>query len=313
MHWADEGWWNRQIDAAIIDPDPVKVNARITLLHRELSLALTRVIGADAGPTYHAWAVWASLKAGRIVRKEEAGWMLSAMPIAGFAAGSAAALAALIASKTSALGYLAGALGAGLLGAIPSRVATNRALSGASDAILAGNVAVIDEVGRNSARFACAFARQLDRTPEALERFLEPLSPEPPSEGGQGLLCDAYRHYFTAADETDPGRRDQAMLLGNLSIVLHEHLRLQEFFDAAIPRPIRRAVTTHLLHFRVGNERLSVGRDVAPAAGADIYPASLVTIQLPALRAFLAEWDRTPSIPIGSGARDWCQIGDRMN
>lgn len=43
--WHDEQWWEALIDGATADPDPVSANARITLVHKELSLALTRVIG----------------------------------------------------------------------------------------------------------------------------------------------------------------------------------------------------------------------------------------------------------------------------
>ncbi|MEI6254750.1 MAG: hypothetical protein WCP30_18290 [Mycobacteriaceae bacterium] len=64
-YWGDAKWWGALIDGAIAEPDPASANARITLVHKELSLALTQVIGADAGPTYHAWAVWASLRAPR--------------------------------------------------------------------------------------------------------------------------------------------------------------------------------------------------------------------------------------------------------
>lgn len=306
--WADASWWNAQIDQAITDPDPANVNARITLLHRELSLALTRVIGEEAGPSYHAWAVWASVKAGRVIRTEEAGWVKTAVPVAGLTAG-----AVLGATRVRVGARVAGMAGGALLGALAARAATRRAMARASAAILAGNVAVIDDIGRHSARFACTFADVEKRTPEVLHRFLAPLSSAPSAYGGQSLLRDAYRHYFMAAVERDPRRRDQAMLLANLSILLHEHWRLQQFFDASIPRPGRRLVTAHGLAFQLGSERLSVGRDLTAPAGAADFPATLTEIVLPELRSFLDHWDRTAGTPTGSAASDWCRIGDRIN
>lgn len=293
VNWTDQGWWTDQIDSAIADPDPAAVNARITLLHRELALALQRV---TAGPTYHAWAVWASVKAGRVIRREEGRTVVAGAALAGFAAGC-----------------LTGAVGVGLLGAAIAWAAARRAQSRASSAILAGNVAVIDDVGRHSARFACMFARPEDRTEDTLADFLAPLSPVPSAEGGQSLLRDAYRLYFRAAGERDPFLRDQAMLLGNLSILLHEHWRLQRFFTAAIPRGARRIVTAHLLRYQVAGERLSVGRDVTPPAGLEDYPWTLTHVVLPELQTFLDQWSRQADSPRGSAAQDWSRIGDRMN
>ena len=311
-HWADESWWQARIDDAIADSDPAIVNARITLLHRELALALAQILGTDVAPTYHAWAVWASLKAGRTIREEEGRWTRWAAPLAGFTLCSAAALTALGVRGARTTIRTGSALGAGVLAAIVGRSVTGRALSRASKAILAGNVTVIDDVGRHSARFACAFAREEDRTPEALAVFLNTLSPEPSSHGGQSLLRDAYHQWFRAARESDPDRRDEAMLLGNLSALIHEHWRLQTFFVASIPRPLSHLVTARALAFQMGEQLIDVGRDVPPN-GVDIYPDTLATIESPELRDLLTEWDRTPNTPGGSGARDWREIGDRIN
>lgn len=305
-HWGDQQWWTALIDGAIADPVPRNANARITLVHRELSLALTRIIGPDAGPTYHAWAVWASLRAGRTIRQEDARWTLAAAPAAGFAAGAAAGLAAPRARA-------AGALGAGLLGALAGRAAAARALSRASAAILAGNKTVIDDLGRQSARFVCAFDRPEDRTPERLAEFLAELSTEPSDRGGQSLLRDGYRQYFIAAGEADPDRRDEAMLLGSMSVLLHEHWRLQPLIVDSIPRLLRRTVTARALTFQVGREVHSVGRDVAVPAGGRPFPETLASIESSDLQAFLAQWDRTPDTTAGSAATDWIDIGDRIN
>ncbi len=306
--WGDLQWWNALIDGAIGDPDPAAANARITLVHRELSLALTGIIGAEAGPTYHGWAVWASRRAGRTIREEDARWTLAAAPAAG-AAVAAAAARCLLPRRARRAGVPA----AGLLGALAGRQAAARAMSRAGASILAGNKTVIDDLGRQSARFVCAFIRPEDRTPEGLAAFLAELSTAPSSQGGQDLLRDAYHQYFNAAAETDPDRRDEAMLLGSMSALLHEHWRLQPLIVDSMPSLLRRPVTARALTFQVGEEVHSVGRDVAAPAGRPVFPETLASIESPELQAFLARWDRTPDTTAGSAAKDWNDIGDRIN
>jgi hypothetical protein len=128
VHWTDQGWWTDQIDSAIADPEPAAANSRITLLHRELALALRRVTGADAGPTYHAWAVWASVKAGRVIRGEEGSSIVAGAPLAGFATGCLAASASLGGHG------IAGAVGVGVLAAVATQAGARRARSRASSA-----------------------------------------------------------------------------------------------------------------------------------------------------------------------------------
>lgn len=56
-----------------------------------------------------------------------------------------------------------------------------------------------------------------------------------------------------------------------------------------------------------------LGRDVPRLADGAMFPAELQTLELPALRALLARLDRTPDTARGSAARDWHELGDRMN
>lgn len=311
--WADEQWWQQLIDGAIADPDPASANARITLIHKELSLAMTQVIGVEAGPTYHAWAVWASLRAGRTIRKEDARWTLMVAPIVGFAATATAGFGVPGVQQGFSKRRRTLVFGTGLVGAFIGWRTANRTLSRTSAAILAGNKTVIDDLGRQSARFVCAFAREEDRTPEGLEAFLSQLSTQPSSQGGQSLLRDAYRQFFNAAGERDSDRRDEAMLLGSMSALVHEHWRLQPRIADSIPWPLGRLVTARALTFQVGEEVHNVGRDVAQPLGRPLFPKTLATIESPDLRAFLATWDRTPHDTRGSAATDWNDIGDRIN
>jgi hypothetical protein len=171
-----------------------------------------------------------------------------------------------------------------------------RSLDVASQRILGGNVTVLDDIGRETARFVCAY-------PD-IDGFLAGLPAE--REG----LSEAYRQYVAAAGESDPDRRDEHMLLANLLAILHEHRRLEPFIDDSIPRPLRRLVTRRLLDFSLGPESLDVSRDVPAGSG---FPATLRTVESDDLEQFLREWDRAPETVDGSAAADWTKIRDRMN
>lgn len=272
-HWGEDAWWAEQIDDVIATADPVLCNLRITVAHEELSLALRRVLGDGVGANFHSWAVWGSKKAGTTIRQED----------------------------------------------LPSlrRIAPLRALSGrwrdaATAQILAGNRTVLDDIGRQSARFVSTFHEPGSRTEDGLASFVaETPAGGAPRTDGPGL-AGAYRHWFAAAHAEDPDARDENMLLGNLQAILHEHRRLEPYIDASIPRPLRRVITETLLRFSVGGEVLNVGQDV-PASELKSYSLTLRTIENPELEAFLQRWDRTPGTVAGSAASDWTRIEDRMN
>jgi len=189
------------------------------------------------------------------------------------------------------------------------------ALARAARQIFAGNVTVLDDIGRETARFVCAFSNPSERTETNLERWLQPLRRGPAEIGGQDLLREAYRHYFLAAASPPSDRRDELMLTANLLAILHEHHRLDPYIDAAMPRVVRSVVTRHLLTFSIGTDAMRVSRDVT-RRGRSQFPATLQTIELPELDALLhgrGGLDRTPNSVRGSAARDWSELGDRMN
>jgi hypothetical protein len=310
--WEDEGWWRARIDTAVSGGDTVISNLRITLAHQDLSLALRHITGAASGANFHTWAVWGSKKAGRTIREEElpmlkrAGWALGSM--AGASVGVSRSDAS-VAGRAAASIAVGSAAGAALQ--LAARVATARARR----EIFRGNVTVLTDIGRETARFVSAFLRPENRTAQHLEKFLAGLRPGHVTSGGQDLLAGAYRHYYLAADGEDPDRRDECMLYANLLAILHEHHRLDPYIEAAVPRPLRRTVTRHLLGFTVGTEPLRVSRDV-PRVGSRRFPETLNRIETPELADFLfgpAGWDRTPDTLTGSAAHDWTKLEDRMN
>lgn len=290
--------------------EPAHCNECVTLAHQELSLALHSVTGAASGANFHTWAVWGSKKAGTTIRRQDVPWL-------GPAAGGVAAISGALASSAvrwppngrrwrAAGGALAGGYAGGRYSSALKRRAAER--------ILAGNITVLDDIGRQTGRFVSTFLAAGSLTEPNLEQFLTQLLPGSASEGGQDLLSAAYRSYFAAARESDPDQRDEHMLLANLNAILHEHWRLDPYIDASLPKPVRRFVTRDLLDVSLGAEHLRIGADL-PAPAAD-YPSTLASIQNPTLHAFLygpTGWDRTPDTLAGSGAQDWTEIGDRMN
>lgn len=308
--WGDRDWWEAQIHAAVFGGDAVIRNLKITLAHEELSLALHHITGGASGANFHTWAVWGSKKAGQTIRQEElpvlksAGWALAT------ALGASVASSRRPARRRVLSSVAAGSAAAAAL-QLTARVVTDRARR----EIFGGNVTVLTDIGRQTGRFVSAFLRPQDRTAERLEEFLAELRPGHVTDGGQDLLAGAYRHYYLAAGERDPDRRDECMLYANLLAILHEHHRLDPYIDAAVPRPLRRIVTRHLLGFTVGTERLRVSHDV-PHVRSRRFPDTLKTIDTPELADFLfgpQGWDRMPDTLTGSATHDWTELEDRMH
>lgn len=313
QHWGEEAWWRAQIDAALAGEDPVIGNLRITLVHQELSLALNQLTGTNTGANFHTWAVWGSKTAGRTIRRED----LPTVARAGATLGPAVAASAVIPvirhhrGRRAGLGIAGAGLVSGLVG-----FAVNRLVDRAAHQIFAGNATVLDDIGRQTARFLSALSRgsaQADRNP--LEDFLAGLKPGPAVSGGQDLLGHAYRHYDEARRETDRDRQEELMLCANLLAILHEHERLDPYIDASVPPPLRRFVTKRMLSFSVGAEAMKVSADVPTRVGS-AFPAALAAIDSPELKRLLSGpqgWDRTPDTAVGSSARDWSSLADRMN
>jgi hypothetical protein len=191
----------------------------------------------------------------------------------------------------------------------------HRGLDTAAEQILGGNVTVLDDIGRATARFLDAFPAGDPPPREAVEEFVAALRPGAPSTDGQDLLRLAFTDYALAWREREERPRVQYMLLANLNAILHEHERLEPYIDAAVPSALRRLITSRLLDFRVGSEDLSVHADV-PRVDGRRYAHGLTQIDNPELFLFLngpAGWDRTRDTLTGSGAGDWTQLRDRMN
>jgi hypothetical protein len=309
-HVSDEAHWTALIDEAVDDRHPVLSNLRITLAHQQLSLALQQLIGVGSGANFHTWAVWGSKTAGRTIRREDLPVPSRAVMPAGTVAGAGAgALARARSGGAGVGGHLVAVAGGACAGAVAGR-GIGRLEDRAADSIFGGNATVLDDIGRQSARFLAAAGDDA-----AFAAFLAQLRPGQPETGGQDLLRGAYTHYREAARATDADHRDEMMLYGNLLAILHEHHRLEPYIQGSLPTPLRRLVTARLLGFSIGHESMRVSANVAPDHGV-VFPKTLATIEDRDLRTLLdgpGGLDRTPDSLEGSAAEDWTSLSDRMN
>jgi hypothetical protein len=307
-HWFDRVWWEHQIDRAIATPDPALANLRITVAHYQLSLALRATLDPGGGANFHTWATWGSKKAGTTIRQEDAPHLPTLARWAGCGLGLLGG--AVLGSR----GRDAALLTA-LLGGWGAEALTRQRLDYASRLILRGNIVVIDEIGRQTARFVSAFHGHPAPDAERLAGFLDALRPGPTAAGGQDLLRHAFTYYYRSRYTCDPAAAREHLLLGNLYAILHEHIRLQPYIAGAMPRPARRLITRRLLHFVVGRRTMSAAQDVTLWAGAaGVGP--LPPVANAELRRFLAGpggWDRSVDGVRGSRAANWADIRDRMN
>ena len=128
---------------------------------------------------------------------------------------------------------------------LPARPALHRARAAVSE----GNRMVLDEIGRETARFVEAGGAH--RT----------------GIDGLATAFDAYRAAMRGPGRTVAARR-RAACTANFAAVWHEHVRLQPCIARAMPRGLRHLITRTLLDYRVGAHHLHVARDVGPGTAA---------------------------------------------
>lgn len=311
-HWFDNAWWEDQIGRAISSPDPVLANLRITVTHYRLSLALREIVSPEAGANFHTWATWGSKQAGATIRQEDVPHVRALALLTGGGLGLLGT--AEVRHRLGGTRLLASTTGT-LLGSWGIHALTQQLLDHASRMILGGNITVIDDIGRQTARFVSTFHGHPEPDAQRLEVFLGALRPGPSAAGGQTLLKNAFTHYYQARHAQDLNEKHEQMLLANLYTILHEHIRLQPYIAGAMPLLARRLTTQRLLNFYIGLRKMSVGKDVVPLDDVDC-PCTLRHLENAELLGFLGGpggWDRTPDSLLGSHAANWADIHDRMN
>ena len=222
-----------EVDRIAALGDPVIRNLQITQQYHELSLALSKRLGANAN--WCTFATWASKQAGQTIRGEDLGraleQFLNATPDTRDAAGRIAALSRggnAPPDQKDVTHFIRAALD-------PSAITAR-----AGDAVGRGNRKVFAEIGREFARFLVTCGN--DQTFDAgnIDLFCAELRPGGPPDG-QDYLKQAFRCYYQAMFEPDAKARAELILLANLDIGFHEQTRLQpeirEALEASLPEP----------------------------------------------------------------------------
>lgn len=294
----------RRLAAIVGRRDALEANRLITQAHHELGLLLDDVLGPDAGPNFHTWAVWGSREAGKTIGRKDIGgltaWSGGLGAVIGFTLGLVAGLSPFLVA---------------ILTAIPTAGITKLFLDRASRHISHGNRIVLEEIGGATIEFLAA----LDAGDDDAEQLTARLEPGPTDRGGQDLLRRAFGAYAQARHETDRNRRHQLVFAANCFAVKHEHIRLQHDIASSMPWPLRRIITRRLLDFWVGGEHLHVAVDLEPAdvpgQPRTAHPITLAELVVPqAIEAIdeLRRPERDDSLAT-SGAPDWSVFAHRMD
>ncbi len=313
----DEQYWEREIAAAIETADASLSNRRITLVHYRLSQVLQAVTGDDAGANFHTWAVWGSRKAGVTIRQEDLG---QAMHNATVVAGIVGLLVGLIVSWVSIAFWLTAlswfivplsALVGMCCGALAGRWIATYSRREAARLILEGNRIVLEDIGKQTARFVALFHDKNAEDARSLDRFLAELRPGETASGGHALLRQAFTQYYNARYATDLKPKHEAAYFANCLAVLHEHIRLEPYIKKSMPYIIRKCATKRLMQFDVGTVSLTVSEEV-PALDGVPFPDSLRELSSRELATFLNGANGWGGDLLRSPARDWTNIRERM-
>ena len=216
------------VDRIARHADPLVRNLQITQCYHELSSAFAALTGTAAN--WCTFATWASKQAGQTIRKEDLARTFERLfgqspraPEAGNA----------VVASVSQMSARRGP--EGIWEATWETLRPTAAFDRASDAVARGNRKVFEEIGHEFARFlGLGAAGAVDD--QAVARFCHGLLPGDPPDG-QRYLRQAFTSYHNAFLEDDPKSKAEWMLLGNLSIGLHEQTRLQPEITEALDAP----------------------------------------------------------------------------
>lgn len=313
----NKAFWEREITEAISTPDPTLSNHRITLVHFKLSRVLQSVTGPDAGANFHTWAVWGSRKAGVTIRQEDLG---EAIRNATTVSGIVGLIVGLGISAISILFWLTNlpwvvvfpaALLGMICGGLTGRWIAIYSRREASRLILTGNQIVLEDIGKQTARFVELFHDKTEPNDQLLQAFLADLKPGETKDGGQDLLREAFAHYYNARYTSDLKQKHESTYFANCLAVLHEHIRLEPYIKRSMPFIIRKCATKRLMQFDVGRVKLKVSEEVPKLESVNL-PESLLELNNQRLREFLNGANGWGGDLATTPARDWTNIHERM-
>lgn len=336
------------VDRIVEVDDPALRNLWITQSYADLGSRL--LVALETDQSWCSFATWASNTAGLSIREAELPHVLNSLlrdtteHLDAIASGinghpriirrlGLVRLGVVRTVQKSALGHL-----------------VEQALAQVSAFIADGNTLVYGELAPVFVRFAewldTADVKQPDLD---VDDILNNLGV--PSAHDHPLVHSAFSSYVRAVIASDDGERAQHVLTGNIAAVLHEQQRLQadicDALDAGlldlgtdidsichrlVPERLCRWITARAQHratphamalwehvatrmmmtLVVPGQTLHLGVDVPHLADGETYPLALQNVSHAELQDLLDEWDPTNGTGIGSAARDWADIHERM-
>ena len=203
-----------------------------------------------------------------------------------------------------------------------------------------GNIIVFAELAWPFVSFINAFAGDRSYNSRKLGAFLEEhFQPGPLERGGQDYLIDAFSAYYDARFETNPKRKAEYILRGNLLVGLHEQTRLQPQIERALAVPldvfldaddeeagsrrqrqtarrsrqvVTRATTHMMMSITLPSRELKLSQDIIAPTGVDAFPSDLLHIESPRCWSLVRQFEDRSDTLTGSAAEDWVSLQQRM-
>ncbi|NRD48922.1 hypothetical protein HRD50_30835 [Corallococcus exiguus] len=317
-------------------------NLHITHTYHVLKVCLAGVLG-EVDLSWCGFATWASKTAGTFIRKEMVAVLERDMLMR--AESVMRGLGVTHARLLGSWGLPSG------VATVLSR-AMDPVMSSVAKHVAQGNLLVFQELGPLYTAMLEHFTGPQATSPAALERVVVMLKPGPLESGGQDLLIRAVRAYHEALSLTRTRDRAERVFLANALAGYHEQTRLQEPIIGALGAPLkelfldhlrellrarghgmpepwlvavftplaeqlercwRELMTRELMTMELPDRTLRLGEDIPALSSAADFPPDLMRLEHPELRALMKQLDRTPDDTVGSAARDWGSLKDRMN
>lgn len=328
--------------------DPVRRNLKITQGYHDLKIALTRLFGAR-NVTWCAYATWASKTAGAFIRGEGAPALLRAAltAIARLEAHMGRVSRSLGGVKQDAVIdalFLTRTLEEVVRGITRGVAQGNLIVFQELAPLYATWLDTFERspAGRDGESIEAFIAENLTPGPvesggqdlliEAFRAYHDcMLEAEPGKKAQQMLLANALVGYHEQTRLQGPITAALRAPIADLCLakVRRQALqkaapRLHAMIDDIVGealRPLAERVTTRwqtlatrrFITLSIPHMALPLGQDVPRFSSERMFPAELERVSLPALADLLARLGRTPDSVAGSAARDWCDLGDRMN
>lgn len=342
----DRGTSGDHVQAVLAIEDRVLRNYWVTQTYADLSAGLCALLG----PTTANWctfATWASRTVGRNLRGEELpGWLRRRVVMSNGMMGLTREITAAVRTVHPE------AWDHRILPEHVCDVLRSHFGACASD-LSDGNTEVFAEIAPVAALFVAGFGNGPTAAGAAARRRLQRACEGAPAFEGVNHLSEGFSLWCDAVGEPDETRRSQLVLAGSLHLGAHEQNHLQEAIAGSMDmgldrslelvkarlgkcltcppevekavddvlRPLAHATVerwgdlmTELLGtIETPDGTLRLDCDVPSLPDEPFVPADLQPMVVPELREALERFSRADSLGRGSRARNWVELGDRMN